>query len=243
MPMMAGAVSMAELDQAALWRSELWFVEHSTKLNWSNPEDSTQLANLRHVHLADLESAGPAVRLPDGRSDSSSALLAVGNRLWLVGADEVSYYENGALTRLSGIRRPARASRPFVYQGRAAVVTLGRSPTLATLDVDNGNASWTAREFPLGLPSEGGSLRTLRAVEAAGRLIVFVEPLHRRAGALLAQLSRARAREVASTRRGRLLVRELGCDRVGIEPCSGHLGARGWRQEVDRRRHRHRERR
>jgi uncharacterized RDD family membrane protein YckC len=87
----------------------------------------------------------------------------------------VSYYEGGSLTRSSGVKRPLRASRPVLYGGRPAVISLGTHPALATLQTDGARAEWITREFPLGLTPEGGSLRTLQAVEASGRLYLFAE--------------------------------------------------------------------
>jgi uncharacterized RDD family membrane protein YckC len=170
-PMMLGREhGMADLDQAALWRDELWFGERTLKVNWRDPESSATTLALRHVRLADLSEAGPALPLEATAPDSSPALLPVGDRLWVIGGETVSYYERGALTRLSGARRPARASRPFVYGGRPAVISLGTSPALVTLHAEAGRAEWTGRELPLGLPAEAGSLRALQAVEASGRL-------------------------------------------------------------------------
>jgi uncharacterized RDD family membrane protein YckC len=176
MPMMIGReFSTADLDQAALWRDELWFIERTAKMNWRDPESSATALALRHVRLADLSDAGPAVPLDAAATDSSPALLPVGDRLWVIGADTVSHYEGGSLTRLSDASRPARASRPFVYGRRPAVISLGTRPTLATLHAQGDRAEWTARELPLGLPAEGGSLRALQAVEASGRLYLFAE--------------------------------------------------------------------
>ena len=176
MPTMLGnAIATADLDQAALWRNELWFVERTPKLNWRDPEASTTLAALRHVKLVDLEPVGPAIPLELGRKDGSPALLSIGDRLWLIGADSVGYYEAGALVPLRDGRRPPRATRPFAYQGRPAVITTGKSPTLATLAADGGRAEWTARDFPLGLPPESGSLQSLQAIEVNGRLHLIAE--------------------------------------------------------------------
>jgi uncharacterized RDD family membrane protein YckC len=176
MPTMIGhAVSVADLDQAALWRNELWFVERTVKPNWRDPESSTTLMALRHVHLTDLSNAGPSVPLDAARNVYDQALLPAGDRLWVIGADTLSYYEGGALTRLSGASRPRRASKPFVYQGAPAVISLGTHPALATLHAQGGVAEWTSEEFALGWPSESGSVRTLQAVEAGGRLYLFAE--------------------------------------------------------------------
>ncbi len=172
--MMGGAIATADLDEAALWRNELWFVERTANLNWRNPEASTTQAALKHVNLVDLEPAGPAIPLSVG-NDASATLLPIGDRLWLIGADSVGYYEGGALVPLSGGRRPARASRPFAYQGRPAVITLGKSPTLATLAAEGGRAEWTGRDFSLGLSSESGSLQALQAVEVNGHLYLIAE--------------------------------------------------------------------
>ena len=176
MPTLTGrALATADMDQAALWRNELWFVEQTAKVNWHDPEASTTESALRHVSLVDLEPVGQAIPLEVGKKDASPALLSIGDRLWLLGADSVGYYEGGALVPLSGGRRPARASRPFAYQGRPAVITTGKSPALATLVADGGRAEWSARDFPLGIPPESGSLQALQAVEVNGRLHLIAE--------------------------------------------------------------------
>lgn len=173
--MMVSEVSIAELDQAALWRDELWLIERKTGMNWRDPEKPETALALRRVRLLDLSDAGPAIPLGMPASDTSRALLPVGDRLWVIGADAVGYYENGSFTRLSSASPPARASRPFVYGGRPAVVSLRAAPALAILRVEGGRAEWTARELPLALPAEGGALRALQAVEASGRLHLFAE--------------------------------------------------------------------
>ena len=173
MPMMMRQVSIADLDQAVLWHYELWFVERTTKVNWSDPGKSASAQTLKHVQLADLSEALPSVPLDATGTDSTETLLPVGDRLWVIGADKVSYYEGGSLTRLGGAKRPPRAGRPFVYRGRPAVISVGTHPSLATLQAEGRRAEWTSQEFPLGLPSESGSLRTLQAVEARGGLYLF----------------------------------------------------------------------
>jgi len=42
-PMMFGAMSVADLDQAALWRNELWFIARSARLNWRELESSSMV--------------------------------------------------------------------------------------------------------------------------------------------------------------------------------------------------------
>ncbi len=173
-PMMFGReLSFPDLDQAALWRDELWLVERTARLNWRDPERSATAFALRHVRLLDLSDAGPALPVEATATDSTPALLPVGDRLWVIGADTVSYVANGSLSRLSGGKRPARASKPFAYGGHPAVISLGSRPSLATLHAEGTRAEWIARDLPLGLPGEGGSLRTLQAVEANGRLYLF----------------------------------------------------------------------
>jgi uncharacterized RDD family membrane protein YckC len=176
LPMMMGQqFANVELDQAALWRDELWFIERTTKLNWREPKSPATALALKHVRLTDLSDAGPALPLDPAASDLSPALLPLGDRLWIIGTDGVGYYEGGSMTRLSGAGGPPRASRPFVYRGRPAVISLGTRPTLATLHAEGARAEWTAQELPLGLPAEGGSLRALQAVEASGGLYFFAE--------------------------------------------------------------------
>jgi len=176
MPMMFDReIGTADLDQAAFWRGELWFVERTVKVNWRDPGSSATALALRHVRLADLSEAGPPLPLEAAATDLTPALLPVADRLWVIGEKTVSYYESGALTRLSGPSRGARAGNPFVYGARPAVISLGTPPKLATLSAEGARAEWTSRELPLGLPAESGSLRALQAVEASGRLYLFAQ--------------------------------------------------------------------
>jgi uncharacterized RDD family membrane protein YckC len=162
-----------ELDEAALWRGELWVVERSVRLNWRNPQSSTRTLGLARVRLADLSDAGPALPL-EGFSETTLALLTIGDRLWVIGSDSVAYYQGGSLTRLPA-KRPPRASRPFGHAGQPAVVSLGTRPALATLRFDGTRAEWTSQELPLDLPAEAGGLRALQAVEAGGSLYLFAQ--------------------------------------------------------------------
>lgn len=173
--MMRQEFTNLDLDQAALWRDDLWLIERTTKLNWRERKSPATALALRRVRLADLSDAGPALTLDAAVSGSSPALVAVGDRLWIIGTDTLAYYEGGSLSRLAGARRPPRASRPFVYAGRPAVISLGAPATLATLREEGTRAEWTVRELALDLPAEGGSLRAVQAVEANGALYVFVQ--------------------------------------------------------------------
>ena len=164
-----------EVDRAALWKEELWFVERTMRLSWRDPEASANAFALGHARLADLSDAGPAVPLDASGKSSHPSLLGVGERLWVIGQDSVSYYERGSLTRLDVAGRPARASSPFVVQGRPAVLSLGTPAVLSTLFVEGVRAQWKAREVPLDLPPEAGSLRALQAVEAGDGLYLFAE--------------------------------------------------------------------
>jgi len=176
MPTMIGhEFRSADVDHATLWRGELWLVERTIRLNWRDPATSAASLTLGHARLADLSEAGPVLPLDATAADSSPALLPIGDRLWVIGADTLGYYEGGALTRLSGASRPARASKPFVYAGRPAVITLGSSPALTTLHVEGTRTEWRRRELVLGLPAEAGSLKALEAVETEGRLHLFAE--------------------------------------------------------------------
>lgn len=164
-----------DVDQAALWRDELWLIERTTRPDWRDPEASPAALALARVRLADLAQAGPAIPLDTETTDETLALLPIGDRLWVIGRDAVSYYDGRSLTRLGGAGRPTRASTPFVYDGRPAVISLGTPPMLATLEAEGSLARWTERELPLGLPPEAGSLRALRAVEAGERLYLFAQ--------------------------------------------------------------------
>src|SRR6266705_4558820 len=76
MPMMFDReIGTADLDQAALWRGELWFVERTVKVNWRDPGSSATALALRHVRLADLSEAGPPLPLEAAATDLTPALL------------------------------------------------------------------------------------------------------------------------------------------------------------------------
>ena len=167
-------VSLIDLDGAALWRDELWVIQRNLRVDPRDPKGSAPTRALARFSLADLSSAGPSVPL-DSEADWDTTLLPVDERLWILGPNSVEYYRDGALTRLTGASRPPRASRPFVYEGRPAVVSLSTAPALATLNAEDGRAEWRTKELPLDLPPEGGSLRALQAIEAGDGLYLFAQ--------------------------------------------------------------------
>jgi uncharacterized RDD family membrane protein YckC len=176
MPMTMGqALRTDDLDQAALWRDELWFIQRTVKMNWRAPESSATTFALRRVKLADLSEAGPVLPIETEAADSSPALLPVADRLWVIGKETSSVYQGGALTRLSGAPRSPQGSRPFVYGGLPAIISLGTSPAVATLHTDGSRVEWRRQEVSLALPPEGGPLKALQAVEAGGRLYLFAQ--------------------------------------------------------------------
>lgn len=64
MPMMLSQpVSTIDVDEAAVWRDELWFVQRTAKLNWRNPPSSAGTLGLARARLADLAPIGDAVPL------------------------------------------------------------------------------------------------------------------------------------------------------------------------------------
>ncbi|HEY3176886.1 MAG TPA: RDD family protein, partial [Candidatus Polarisedimenticolia bacterium] len=175
MPMMIGQeLATMDIEHAALWREEIWLPRRTHKLNWRDPERSATTVALMHMRLADLSSAGSAIPLEAG-SERYPALLPVADRLWVIGTDTVAYYQGGSLTRMNVAGRPPRASAPFVYGGRPALLSLGTPPALATLHVEGPRAEWISQGLSLGLPPEGGALRALQAVESRGRLYLFVQ--------------------------------------------------------------------
>ena len=95
--MMRGRHRTADLDRVRSWHDELWLIERTAKVNWRDPREPRPAQTaLRHVNLADLEHVGPAIPLElSARTKASLTLLALGDRLWLIGADSVGYYEHG----------------------------------------------------------------------------------------------------------------------------------------------------
>jgi uncharacterized RDD family membrane protein YckC len=168
-------VTTRDVDRAALWKDELWFVERTMRLNWRSPDASPHSLALGRVRLTDLSDAGPPLSLDVLGKTSEPWLVGAGERLWVIAADAVGYYERGSLTRLELADGPAKPSSPFVLEGRPAVLSPGIPAVLSTLVVDGDRAHWDSREVPLGLPSEAGSLRGLQAVEVGDRLYLLAE--------------------------------------------------------------------
>jgi uncharacterized RDD family membrane protein YckC len=164
-------IKQLELDHATLYRDELWALERTERPDLKHQTSASQSA-LTHVRLGDLKAGGPPVPLEGDWKDAS--LLVAGERLWIMGPDVTSYYETGSLVDLHTGHRLPRASTPFAYKARPAVISLGTRPTLATLD--EGAGKWTSQELPpLGLPAEAGGLRSLQALEGGGSLALFAE--------------------------------------------------------------------
>jgi uncharacterized RDD family membrane protein YckC len=176
MPMMVGQeFATLDVERAALWREELWLVQRRTKINWRDPENSAPRVALVHMRLTDLSTAGPPIPLEAGEADLYPALLPIGDRLWVIGMKTVAYYSGGALTQVNAPTRPPRASVPFAYGGRPALISLSPVPALATLQAEGPQAEWISRDLPLGLPPEAGSLRAVQAIEWSGRLYLFAQ--------------------------------------------------------------------
>ena len=161
-----------DFEGAALVGDDLWMVERTIKVDMKSSESPRTTLALTRVRLADLSEAGAAIPLEGIANDSTPELRVVGDRLWVFGSSAMAYYEKGSLKVLPGTKRPARASRPFVYQGRPAVITLGATPALAVLEGDR-DAKWVTRDLSLGQPGGVGSLTSVQAVEAGGSLYLF----------------------------------------------------------------------
>jgi uncharacterized RDD family membrane protein YckC len=160
-----------DVDGAAVWRGELWLIEESTSMKG----DHTETTSLRPLSVADLQPAGPAVPIGGASTSASHVLLPAGDRLWVLGTDAVRYYEGGSITRLEGPGRLDRASRPFLHDGRPAVLEFGYPTTLSRLEVSGSQARWAAEELDLRLPQEAGMVHALQALEVDGRLLLFVQ--------------------------------------------------------------------
>lgn len=174
--MMLQEFRSAHLDRAVLWRGDVWYTEEVRKFSLSTPNREGATAHLRHMTLAGLAEAEDSVVIPRSDSSSGTALLPQGDRLWLLGGGEVSYYEKGQLTNLGGGARVRHASRPFLYEGLPTVVTWGRSQAIRQLIVNGGSAEWCTKPFALDLPiPEGGSVERVEGVQVGERLYLVAE--------------------------------------------------------------------
>jgi uncharacterized RDD family membrane protein YckC len=176
MPMMfVQELKFTDIDHAALWQDRIWLLEETAGMQLRDPGKSHASKALASVRTDDLASAGPAIPLGETPAGASHALLASGERLWVIGTDATRYVESGSLIRLDGPGRPARTSTPFAYGGLPAVLALGRSTTLSRLEVTGTQARWTSQEVDLRLPAESGALRALEGLEVGGRLHLFAQ--------------------------------------------------------------------
>jgi uncharacterized RDD family membrane protein YckC len=176
LPMMTREMRTSDLEHAVLWQGELWFVESAHEVNWRDLEKSRTKAWLKHARLSDLFERKDATLLDETEVRADPWLLPQGDRLWIIGAASVSYYEGGALTRLGSLRRPPHTSQAFLYQGRPAVITLGRSPALLVLDVQGASAAWRSEPFALAAPlGDGQSVSSLQVVPVGERHHLVVE--------------------------------------------------------------------
>ena len=168
-------MAIADLDAAALWRGDIWYVERHVQVDWRTPEKSRVTPALLRARVSDLAPAGPALPIEDGSDLPDIALLPAADRLWLIGRNASGYTDGRSIRWLAGAARPARASKPFLFEGRPAVLVLGSSPQLATLGEGGGRGEWATRDFPLNVAAQAGYLNAIEAVEADGLLYVFAE--------------------------------------------------------------------
>lgn len=173
--MFAGnAIKVLDVDGAALTGVDLWAVERTTKFDFRNAGNPANTLSLARLQLADLSDAGASVPLEDIGTDTTPELLVAGDRVWVLGSEEIAYYERGAVKYLSNKTRPQRASRPFMYAGRPTVITLGATPALAVLR-DEIETKWELRDIALGRPGGVGTLKSVQAVEAGNSLYIVGE--------------------------------------------------------------------
>ena len=173
LPTMLSEFTSTDFAHAALWRGDLWFVEDVHKIGLRDGARPRTTLRLRHARLGDLELAAESVALDLGDAGWRVSLLPQGERLWLIGFDQSAFYEAGALTRLR-TPMPAHASRPFLYQGAPAVVTLGRVPRLARLAVRGDAAKWQSEPIALDPPlAEDDVVQEVKALPIGDRVFLF----------------------------------------------------------------------
>ena len=174
--MMLQEFRTVDMEEGAIWRGELWYVERVESLSFRDPQNQRPASRLRHASLANLTEAKDIVPLEAVDRWAGPSLLADGDRLWLLCEQGVAVYENGVLRRLQGAGLPRHASRPFLYHARPAVVTLGRDAKLAALHIDGEQAQWSGDPLMLDPPVVGEERVTdLQAVAIDSRLFLVAE--------------------------------------------------------------------
>src|SRR5438445_691746 len=90
------------ISELLYWRDEWGFVERTTKMNWDDVHRSPTTLALAHARVSDLSRTGATIPLRTTQDwdwrRSSPRSLPIGDRLWIIDADSVSYYEQGKVT-------------------------------------------------------------------------------------------------------------------------------------------------
>jgi len=139
------AMKTARLERGAFWNGEIWYVEQSL----GGPTSPGNAVLKKLVVGSDQE----PVTVAEPRTENPW-LLAGDDRLWIVSSSGIGWYDNEEFTFEPGTRQLADISRPFLYEGRPAVIE--QTPSgLALLVFEQGD--WQTKQA-LALKRQDSSL-------------------------------------------------------------------------------------
>jgi uncharacterized RDD family membrane protein YckC len=205
----------AEPQHGTFWKDSIWYVERS----FSTKPSLHGRTRLKRLNLDSEEGPESVAALTIG----NAWLLPGSDRLWIISASAIGFYQNGKITVISEEKKLGDISRPFLYEGYPAVVE--ERPTSLTLMVFVEDTWQEKLRFKLKFQENRGRIhRYLQALSSDGTLHLFLKfgkTLYYREGP---------PPEAIDDRGIWQPVAEVGCDWVALltdgEPVVFHCGTR-----------------
>jgi uncharacterized RDD family membrane protein YckC len=156
----------ADPERGAFWNNSIWYVETSFPVR---PSARDRII-LKKLDLDGKEGPETIAPLPI----ETPWLLAGTDRLWIISSAAIGFYQNRRITVISAEKTLGDISRPFLYEGRPAVVE--ERPTGLTLMVFVDDAWQEKLRFNVKSQEIRGRIQWhLQALSSKGRLHLFLK--------------------------------------------------------------------
>ncbi len=156
----------ADPRRGAFWNRSIWYIETSFP---GRPSSRDQIT-LKNLNLDSKK--GPETITP--LSIENPWLLAGTDRLWIISSAAIGFYQNGRITVISEEKTLGDISRPFLYEGRPAVVE--ERPTSLTLMVFVEDTWQEKLRFDVKSQENRGRIHWhLQALSSKGKLHLFLK--------------------------------------------------------------------
>jgi uncharacterized RDD family membrane protein YckC len=156
----------ADPQRGAFWNNSIWYVETSFPVRPSSRDRVT----LKKLNLDNKEGPETIAPLPI----ENPWLLAGTDRLWIISSEAIGFYQNRRITVISEEKTLGDISRPFLYEGRPAVVE--ERPTSLTLMVFVEDTWQEKLRFTVESQENRGRIqRHLQVLSSKGKLHLFLK--------------------------------------------------------------------